>query len=118
MQRKYEELAGIKAEELKLSARLSELEPDCESITLTAAELASVIEVWTGIPATTITENEFEQVDRLEARLKEHIVGQDKAVNAVARAVKRNRAGGGAHPWHIKLMMIASAAELVKQNAQ
>ena len=92
-QRRYEELAGIKAEELKLSARLSELEPDCAEITLTAAELASVIEVWTGIPATTITENEFEQVDRLEARLKERIVGQDTAVNAVARAVKRNRAG-------------------------
>ncbi len=93
MQRKYEELAGIKAEELKLSARLTELEPDCKSIVLTAAELAEVIEVWTGIPATTITENEYEQVDKLEARLKEHIVGQDKAVNAVARAVKRNRAG-------------------------
>ena len=93
MQRKYEELAGIKAEELKLSARLAELEPDCADILLTAAELAEVIEVWTGIPATTITENEFEQVDKLEARLKEHIVGQDKAVNAVARAVKRNRAG-------------------------
>ncbi len=93
MQRKYEELASIKAEELKLSARLSELEPDCQNILLTAAELAGVIEVWTGIPATTITENEFEQVDKLEARLKEHIVGQDKAVNAVARAVKRNRAG-------------------------
>ncbi len=93
MQRKYEELAGIKAEELKLSERLAALEPDCAAITLTAAELAEVIEVWTGIPATTITENEFEQVDKLEARLKEHIVGQDKAVNAVARAVKRNRAG-------------------------
>ena len=93
MQRKYEELASIKAEELKLSARLSELEPDCSAITLTAHELAEVIEVWTGIPATTITENEFEQVDKLEARLKEHIVGQDKAVSAVARAVKRNRAG-------------------------
>ena len=93
MQRKYEELASIKAEELKLSARLTELEPNCAAITLTAHELASVIEVWTGIPATTITENEFEQVDRLEARLKEHIVGQDKAVSAVARAVKRNRAG-------------------------
>ncbi len=92
-QRRYEELAGIKAEELKLSARLAELEPDCAEITLTAAELASVIEVWTGIPATTITENEFEQVDRLEARLKERIVGQDRAVNAVARAVKRSRAG-------------------------
>ena len=93
MQKKYEELAEIKAEELKLSARLSELEPNCSDIVLTAAELASVIEVWTGIPATTITENEFEQVDRLETRLKEHIVGQDTAVNAVARAVKRNRAG-------------------------
>ena len=93
MQRKYEELAGIKAEELKLSARLAELEPDCAAITLTAHELAEVIEVWTGIPATTVTENEFEQVDKLEARLKEHIIGQDKAVSAVARAVKRNRAG-------------------------
>ncbi|MBR6781965.1 MAG: ATP-dependent Clp protease ATP-binding subunit [Clostridia bacterium] len=93
MQRRYEELASIKAEELKLSARLSELEPGCSAITLTAHELASVIEVWTGIPATTVTENEYEQVDKLEARLKEHIVGQDKAVSAVARAVKRNRAG-------------------------
>ena len=93
MQRKYEELASIKAEELKLSARLSELEPNCAAITLTAHELAEVIEVWTGIPATTVTENEFEQVDKLEARLKEHIVGQDRAVSAVARAVKRNRAG-------------------------
>ena len=93
MQKRYEELASIKAEELKLSARLSELEPNCATITLTAHELASVIEVWTGIPATTVTENEYEQVDKLEARLKEHIVGQDKAVSAVARAVKRNRAG-------------------------
>jgi ATP-dependent Clp protease ATP-binding subunit ClpA len=93
MRRKYEEMASIKAEELKLSDRLAALEPDCAAITLTAAELAEVIEVWTGIPATTITENEFEQVDKLEARLKEHIIGQDTAVNAVARAVKRNRAG-------------------------
>lgn len=92
-QKKYAELAELRSEELKLSDRLSALEPDCKNIVLTAAELAEVIEVWTGIPATTITENEFEQVDKLEARLKEHIVGQDKAVSAVARAIKRNRAG-------------------------
>ncbi len=92
-QKKYADLAALKSEELSLSARLSELEADCTSIHLTAAELAEVIEVWTGIPATTITENEFEQVDGLEKRLKTHIIGQDKAVNAVARAVKRNRAG-------------------------
>ncbi len=92
-QKKYAELAELKAEELKLSARLSELEPACSAVTLTAAELAEVIEVWTGIPATTITENEFEQVDQLATRLRAHIIGQDRAVDAVARAVKRNRAG-------------------------
>ena len=92
-QKRYAELAELKAEELKLSARLSELEPDAAAITLTAAELAEVIEVWTGIPATTITANEFEQVDKLAERLRTHIIGQDRAVDAVARAVKRNRAG-------------------------
>ena len=92
-QKRYAELAELKAEELKLSARLSELEPDAAAITLTAAELAEVIEVWTGIPATTITANEFEQVDKLAERLRTHIIGQDRAVEAVARAVKRNRAG-------------------------
>ena len=92
-QKRYEELAGIKAEELKLSGRLGEIEADCAAVTMTPAHLAEVIEVWTGIPATTITENEFEQVDKLEERLKKRIVGQDEAVSAVARAVKRNRAG-------------------------
>ena len=91
--KKYEELASIKADELKLSARLGEIEPECAGITLTADELALVIEVWTGIPATTVTENEFEQVDKLEERIRRRIVGQDEAVSAVARAIKRNRAG-------------------------
>ncbi len=120
MQRKYEELAGIKAEELKLSARLSELEPNCAAITLTAAELAEVIEVWTGIPATTVTENEFEQVDQLEARLKKHIVGQDKAVSAVARAVKRNRAGVSAKRKPVSFIFAGPTGvgktELVKKS--
>ncbi len=92
-EKRYAEIAELKAEELKLSARLAELEPDTAAITLTAGELAEVIEVWTGIPATTITENEFEQVDKLAERLRGRIVGQDRAVEAVARAVKRNRAG-------------------------
>ncbi len=92
-QKKFARLAELKSEELKLSERLSALEPDTAAITLTAADLAEVIEVWTGIPATTITANEFEQVDQLADRLRTHIIGQDRAVDAVARAVKRNRAG-------------------------
>ena len=92
-QRCYEEIAQIKSKEIKLSERLRELEPACESLVLTDAEIAEVIEVWTGVPATDITENEFEQIDRLADRLKNKIVGQDEAVNAVAKAIKRSRAG-------------------------
>lgn len=92
-QRCYEEIAGIKSQEIKLSERLRELEPECASVELTEAHIAEVIEVWTGIPATDISENEFERINKLEQRLKEKIVGQDTAVNAVAKAIKRNRAG-------------------------
>ncbi len=92
-QRCYEEIAELKAKEIALSERLKEIEPSCENIYLTTADIAIVIELWTGVPATDIDENEFEQIDKLEARLKEHIIGQDAAVSAVARAIKRNRAG-------------------------
>ena len=90
---RYEEISNIQSEELRLSARLDELEPETHRIELTENDIADVIELWTGIPATTITENEFHRIDRLEERLKEHIVGQDAAVEAVARAIKRSRAG-------------------------
>ena len=92
-ERRYEEISRLRSEELRLSARLDELEPQTHEIVLTENDIADVIELWTGIPASGITENEFEQIDRLEDRLKAHIVGQDEAVAAVARAIKRNRAG-------------------------
>ena len=92
-QKCYEEIAQIKSKEIKLSERLRELEPECDMLELTEEEIAEVIEVWTGVPATDITENEFEQIDKLSQRLKEKIVGQDEAVTAVAKAIKRNRAG-------------------------
>ena len=92
-QRCYEEIAQIKSKEMKLSERLHELEPTCQSVELTEAHIAEVIEVWTGIPATDISENEFERIDKLAERLKKKIIGQDTAVNAVAKAIKRNRAG-------------------------
>ncbi len=92
-QARYEELSNLQTEELRLSARLGELEPAANEVELTEEEIANVIELWTGIPATSITENEFEQIDKLEFRLKERIIGQDEAVEAVARAIKRSRAG-------------------------
>ena len=92
-QKCYEEIAEIKAKEMKLSDRLKEIEPSCENIYMSTADIASVIEIWTGIPATDIDENEYEQIDKLEIRLKERIIGQNEAVEAVAKAIKRNRAG-------------------------
>ena len=92
-QKCYEEIAEIKAKEIGLSERLREIEGECEQIILTESDIADVIEIWTGIPASDISQNEYEQIDTLEARLKEKIIGQDKAVEAVAKAIKRNRAG-------------------------
>ena len=92
-QKCYEEIAQIKSKEIKLSERLRALEPDCDALELTESDIAEVIEVWTGVPATDISENEFERIDKLSDRLKKKIIGQDEAVNAVSRAIKRNRAG-------------------------
>ncbi len=92
-QEHYERLAKLKSEEIRLSERLSEIEPECAAVELSIADLADVIEIWTGIPATSINEDEFERLEHLEERLKARIVGQDDAVNAVTRAIKRNRAG-------------------------
>ncbi len=92
-QTNYENLAIIKSEEIKLSHRLKVLEPAIEAVELKGEDLADVIEIWTGVPATTIKANEFERIDNLEERLKQHIIGQDKAVDAITRAIKRNRAG-------------------------
>ena len=91
--KKYELIANYKAEEIRLSERLREIEPSCQNVVMTVSDLAQVIEIWTGIPASDITQNEFEKIDKLEERLKKRIIGQDKATEAVARAIKRNRAG-------------------------
>ncbi|MBQ2469031.1 MAG: ATP-dependent Clp protease ATP-binding subunit, partial [Clostridia bacterium] len=89
----YRRIADLKAEELRLGERLAELDAICGRITITENDLADVIEIWTGIPASNISENEFEKLEKLEERLSSRIIGQDEAVSAVSRAVRRSRAG-------------------------
>jgi ATP-dependent Clp protease ATP-binding subunit ClpA len=60
---------------------------------VTVENLARIIELWTKIPASKIKAQEFEQLSGLAERLKSHIVGQDEAVDTVARAIRRNRVG-------------------------
>ena len=91
--KKYERIAKIRSKELALSDRLAAIESECEKVVLSLEDIAAVIEIWTGVPATSIKENEFKLIDKLDERLRSRIVGQGDAVSAVARAIKRNRAG-------------------------
>ena len=90
---RYQKLADLKTREMQGMSRFDQLSDERDGIALSTADLAQVIEIWTGIPASNITEHEFARLDRLDARLREHIVGQDEAVSAVTRAIKRSRAG-------------------------
>ncbi len=93
MRAHYEKVASIKASLLKNEEEYNDLKEQMATICLTVEDLARVIEIWTGIPSGSITESEFKRVAELEDRLKKRIVGQDAAVSAVCRAIKRNRAG-------------------------
>lgn len=88
----YEAVAKVKAHIIVVKDRLKELEPVATNIKVTYDDLAKVIELWTGIPASKIKETELEKVANLEDKIKEKIVGQDEAVSQVAKAIKRSRA--------------------------
>ncbi len=89
----YRRIADLKVQSLQAEQALVPLEQEKERASVTLEDLAHVIEIWTGIPAGSITEDEFSKIETLEQRLKAHIVGQDYATAAVARAIKRSRAG-------------------------
>ncbi len=89
----YRELATLKVEKSQLEERQNALSEECNHLEVTVSDLADVIEIWTGIPASDIKEQEFEQLDKLEERIQSRIVGQNEAVSAVVRAIKRKRAG-------------------------
>ena len=88
----YERLATIRSKLLQLAAKIEELEA-LPKPQVTMENLARIIELWTKIPATKIRAQEYEQIRGLADRLKDHIVGQDEAVDAVARAIRRSRVG-------------------------
>ena len=90
---KYQALAELKSKELAAESELKAASLERDKVVLSIKDIADVIEIWTGIPASNITENEFLRIDKLSERLRERIVGQEEAIDAVARAIKRGRAG-------------------------
>lgn len=90
---RYKKLADLKAEEMRIENRLTELDEICGNVKMTENDLCDVIEIWTGVPASAIAESEYEKLEKLDERLKKRIIGQDEAVDAVARAIRRSRTG-------------------------
>ena len=117
----FERLAELKSLTMKAQEELDELCAQGDP-QLTMDNLARVIELWTKIPASRIREDEFRRLSELDKRLKEHIVGQDEAIEAVAAAIRRNRVG--ISPKHKPVSFIfvgptgVGKTELVKQLAQ
>ncbi|MDO4566902.1 MAG: AAA family ATPase, partial [Oscillospiraceae bacterium] len=89
----YERISEIKSEKLRLEGRIGELKPIVDELEVTTADLSKVIELWTGIPANRVEESEYQKVAGLEAAMKKRIIGQDEAVELVAKAIKRSRVG-------------------------
>ena len=87
----YERLAEIRAELLNSENRLPEIKEKASDNQVLESDLATVINLWTGIPASKVVEGDLKRLAGLEDRLKQHIIGQDEAVNLVAAAIKRSR---------------------------
>ena len=89
----YQKAADLKTKECTLIQRMEEIEKDLKPAILTIQDIAEVIERWTKIPVTKITEAETQKLLNLESNLHKHIISQDEAVTAVSKAIRRNRAG-------------------------
>ena len=87
----YEALATAKAEALQLEMQHNRLEPAALAAAVRPGDLAKVIELWTGIPASKVEESDLRKLGELENVLKQHVIGQDKACELVAAAVRRSR---------------------------
>ena len=89
----YQKAAELKTEECSLLEQIDNIKKRMQPKDLTVQDIANVIESWTKIPVNKITEEETKKLLNLENNLHKRIVGQDEAVEAVARAIRRNRAG-------------------------
>ena len=116
----YERLAHVRSKLLQIAPKIEELEK-IPAPTVTMENLARIIELWTKIPASKIKAQEYQQIKGLADRLKTHIVGQDEAVDAVSRAIRRNRVGISPKKRPVSFIFVGPTGvgktELVKQLA-
>lgn len=87
----YEIIAKEKGEILRIQNRLKEVEETLKNVQVTEEDISKVIELWTGIPANKIAQTEYDKIKHLKEALSKRVIGQDKAVDKVAKAIKRTR---------------------------
>ncbi|MCQ2459169.1 MAG: ATP-dependent Clp protease ATP-binding subunit [Ruminococcus sp.] len=87
----YQALAEVKGKLIHTRERESELREKAQNVQVTEDDIAGVVELWTGIPASKIKEHEFIKMAKLEDSLKARVLGQDEAVGVLAKAIKRSR---------------------------
>ncbi len=87
----YQALAEIKGKLIRAREKETKLREKAENVQVTEDDIAKVVELWTGIPASKIAETEFLKIAKLEGELKKHVIGQDEAVETLAKAIKRTR---------------------------
>ena len=116
----YERLAMLRSKALQMDGTIHELEAKPRPA-LTMENLARVIELWTKIPASKVEAQEYQQLQTLEENLKKRIVGQDEAISAVARAIRRGRVGISPKRRPVSFIFVGSTGvgktELVKTLA-
>ena len=116
----YERLAHIRSKLCQIAAKIEDLE-QVPPPAVTMENFARIIELWTKIPASKIKAQEYEQISGLKERLKKHIVGQDEAVDAVTRAIRRHRVGISAKKRPASFIFVGPTGvgktELVKRLA-
>ena len=86
----YEKIANVKFELEKCREKADNAAPGAKNNSVTPDDLARVIELWTGIPAAKVKQNNLEKLSGLEENIKKHIIGQDEAVKAVVLGVRRS----------------------------
>ncbi len=89
----YQKAAELKSQECSLLEQIDKIKKEMKPSVLTVQDIANVVESWTKIPVNKITEAETQKLINLESNLHKRIIGQDEAVSAVARAIRRNRVG-------------------------
>ncbi|MBC2580873.1 ATP-dependent Clp protease ATP-binding subunit [Clostridium sp. DJ247] len=89
----YEKAAEYKVQLCKLEENIKNTEAECYNVELTLQDIAFVIEAWTKIPVQSITEDEAKKLLNLEVTLHERIIGQNEAISALSKAIRRNRLG-------------------------